>query len=108
MGTSPFNGNRVATTARSFHGQIFAELTPLARKRRFQQGYAGQKNQIEWRPEFIEIGVINFRCGSISEVSGGHENVRCWGYSGHCDTAPHRQRHRNHQVVVLVPLMQLR
>ena len=68
MGTSPFNGNRAATTARSFHGQIFAELTPPARRRPLQQGCAGAENQIEWSPELIQIGVINFCCGSKPAV----------------------------------------
>ena len=47
-----------------FMGKYSQSLLPLRGEDDSNKAVPGQKYQIEWRPELIQIGVINFRCGS--------------------------------------------
>ena len=47
-----------------FMGRYSQSLLPLRGEDDSNKAVPGQKNQIEWRPELIQIGVINFRFGS--------------------------------------------
>ena len=56
-----------------FMGRYSQSLLPLRGEDHSNKAVPGQKNQIEWRPELIEIGVINFCCGSKSDLRRRHQ-----------------------------------
>ena len=62
-----------------FMGRYSQSLLPLRREDESNKAVPGQKNLTKWRPELIQIGVINFRFGSNADIELNWANVRYWG-----------------------------